>query len=209
MKNALIVDHSNRGIFGWLMNEQFRQRRELFVGDLSWDIPCTELIEMDQYDRAETTYILIEEAGQLVGYARLLPTTARVSYGSNSYSFLVRDAAAGMLPGIPSEIIPLQDVPVSPSVWEMTRVEAKDRRSLELIFSTASEFLTGLGVERTITFTRRSFRTMLDRLGYPTTIAGPEVVYGGKPYCVLSTLLVAEPSHDMAERHLKDRKSCV
>ncbi|MFV1464660.1 acyl-homoserine-lactone synthase [Phaeobacter sp. JH57H2] len=189
MQNVLIVNDKNMGLYGGLLHEQFRRRHALFAEELKWDVPRSDCIERDQYDRADTVYVLIEEAGNLTAYARLLPTTARVNYGSTSFSYLVRDACLGKLPGIPSDILDGQDPPSSESIWEMTRVEAQGRTSLTALFHAANSFLTSQGAQRAITFTRRSFSGILNTLGYETEILGRDVDYSGKPYCSMITNL--------------------
>ncbi|MDE4134451.1 acyl-homoserine-lactone synthase [Phaeobacter sp. QD34_3] len=189
MLNTLIVDDRNMGLYGGLLHEQFRKRHALFAQQLGWDVPRSVHIERDQYDRDETVYVLVEEAGELIGYARLLPTTATVAYGSANFSYLVRDACQGKLPGIPSDILGEFEPPTSNEVWEMTRVEAQGRKSLIALFDAANGFLVSQGAVSAITFTRRSFSGILNSLGYETKILGRDVDYGGKPYCTMSTRL--------------------
>lgn len=195
MRNILIVDENNCGCYGALLQEHFKKRFDLFAGTLEWDIPRGRVSERDQYDRAETVYVLVEEGGQVTGYARLLPTTARVSYGRAEFSYLVRDAALGLLPGIPSDLLAGASPPSSEEVWEMTRVEAMNRKSLEALFYAANQYLVSEGASSAVTFTRSSFASILNRLQFPTEILGPEVTYGGKKYCALQTNLnAAHPS---------------
>ncbi len=189
MQNVLIVNDTNMGFYGGLLHEQFKKRYALFAEELAWDVPRSTLIERDQYDRAETVYVLIEEAGNLTAYARLLPTTARVNYGTESFSYLVRDACLGKLPGIPSDILDGRDPPSSADTWEMTRVEAQGRKSLVALFKAANAFLMSIEASHAITFTRRSFSGILNSLGYETEILGRNVDYGGKPYCSMMTKL--------------------
>lgn len=189
MINAIVVDEKNSGFYGGLLQAQFQRRYELFAETLGWDIPRSNKTERDQYDRAETVYILLEEDGGLSGYARLLPTTAETRYGSVGFSYLVKDASSGLLPGIPSGILRGEDAPVSSEIWEMTRVEANDRRNLVALFEAANRYLTSVGAKSTITFTRKSFAGILNRLGYETEILGPDCSYEGKPYCAMGTQL--------------------
>lgn len=190
MTNRIIVTEHNRGTFGSLLDEQFRQRRNLFVDELGWDLPSKQSpIETDQYDRPETVYVLIEQDGALIAYARLLPTTTTVSFGSHEFTYLVKDAVLGKLPGIPSNIFEVDQLPNSQQVWEMTRVEARDRVAMKVLFEASNEYLTSVGAKETITFTRQSFASILSKLGFPTEACGPVVEYGGKPYRVLRTVL--------------------
>jgi hypothetical protein len=71
----------------------------------------------------------------------------------------------------------------------MTRVEANDRRNLVALFEAANKYLTSVGAKSTITFTRKSFAGILNRLGYETEILGPDCSYEGKPYCAMGTQL--------------------
>lgn len=190
MINAIVVDEKNSGFYGGLLQAQFQRRYELFAESLGWDIPRSTKTERDQYDRAETVYILLEEAGVLSGYARLLPTTAKTQYGKAGFTYLVKDAEAGLLPGIPPGILDGSPAPVSSEVWEMTRVEANDRRSLVALFEAANQYLKSVGAKSTITFTRKSFAGILNRLGYKTEVLGPDCCYSGKPYCAMATQLM-------------------
>ena len=189
MLNSIVVTPQNKGIYGALVSEQYRMRHALFVDQLGWDIPRFARFEMDQYDRVDTRYLLIEDTGALVGYARILPTTTSVRYGTCDFSYLVRDAVEGKLPGIPRSILDPNALPRSSEVWEMTRVEARDRNVLAELFGIANRFLCSEGATGTITFTRKTFARILSGLGYPTRIAGPQVMYGGKHYCVMTTEL--------------------
>ena len=127
MWNRIVVTDQNRGVYGALVHDHLRKRRLLFHEKLGWDIPRSAHIEQDQYDRAETVYILVERGGLVEGYARLLPTLARVSYGSVEFSYMMRDATLGLLPGIPPSILGARPAPQAEGVWEISRVEAAGR----------------------------------------------------------------------------------
>lgn len=191
MKNTIIVTEKNRGIYGGLLHQQFCKRKQIFVDQLDWKIPSNETLECDQYDRHDTVYVLVEEGGELVAYGRLLPTTSSVQYGRETCSYLVRDAVLGALPGIPPEIYEKDLLPSNETVWEMTRVDAKDPQALFALFEATNCYLVGNGAKETITFSRKSFAKILTRLGYTTSVVGPSIVYGRKEYCVLKTLLNA------------------
>ena len=111
MWNRIVVTDQNRGVYGALVHDHLRKRRLLFHEKLGWDIPRSAHIEQDQYDRAETVYILVERGGLVEGYARLLPTLARVSYGSVEFRYMMRDATLGLLPGIPPSILGARPAP--------------------------------------------------------------------------------------------------
>lgn len=186
MWNRIVVSDQNRGVYGALVHEHLRQRRALFYERLGWDIPHSEHIEQDQYDRAETIYILIERGGQVEGYARLLPTSARVSFGAMDYSYMIRDATLGLLPGIPSGILGSRRAPSASTIWEVSRLEASGKAALTALFLTIAEFLEEASAVELLAFTRKSFATIVRGIGFEAALVGAPVDYGGKPYCAIS-----------------------
>jgi len=72
-------------------------RKKFFVDNLGWDIPHDDSVEMDQYDNPTACYSLVLRDGEVVGGARVMPTTAK--WGSHTY--MLRDAVQGKLIDIP------------------------------------------------------------------------------------------------------------
>lgn len=95
-------------------------RKKHFVDDLHWDIPHDDVVEMDQYDNPTAWYSLVFQDEELIGGARVMPTTA--IWGSHSY--MLRDALHGKLGQIPKEIMH-SDVSTD-RVWEVTRLVMSD-----------------------------------------------------------------------------------
>lgn len=58
-----------------IQNAMFRLRHELFHKKLKWAVNSVDGLEVDQFDRADTVYILHMENDQILGCCRLLPTT--------------------------------------------------------------------------------------------------------------------------------------
>lgn len=56
---------------------------------------------MDQYDNPTAHYSLVIDKGRVVGGARAMPTTAI----RGDHTYMLRDAAAGKLPGIPRQLV--------------------------------------------------------------------------------------------------------
>ena len=186
MWNRIVVTDRNRGVYGALVHEHLQKRRILFHEKLGWDIPRTEHIEQDQYDRGETVYVLVERAGRVEAYARLMPTTAKVSYGAVEYSYMIRDATRGMLPGIPDDILGARVPPQAASIWEASRVEASGRAALVALFLTIAEYLEEVGADELISFTRKNFDAIVRAIGFDAAVIGEPVYYEGKPYCAIS-----------------------
>lgn len=204
MFNRIVINDRNRGQYGALVQEQLRQRRVLFHEELGWDIPRSEHIEQDQYDRAETVYVIVERDGEVEAYARLMPTVASVRYGQTEFSYLTRDATLGLLPGIPPHILGGRTAPQSESVWEVSRVEASSKAALVKLFETVAEYARAADVDELITFTRKNFDRIVRGLGYDASVLGEPVQYGGKPYCAISMSLGAhQPQERKAAAELR------
>jgi len=186
MWNRIVVTDQNRGVYGALVRDHLRKRRVLFHEKLGWDIPRSAHIEQDQYDRAETVYILVERGGVVEGYARLLPTLARVFYGSVEFSYMIRDATLGLLPGIPPSILGARPAPQAEGVWEISRVEAVGKGALQALFLTIAEYMEQVEAVELLAFTRKNFGAIVRSIGFDAAEIGAHVDYGGRPYCVIS-----------------------
>ena len=59
-----------------LMTRMARYRHRVFVEKLGWQLHCRDALELDQFDRDDTVYVIAQnEDGEVIGTARLLPTT--------------------------------------------------------------------------------------------------------------------------------------
>jgi acyl homoserine lactone synthase len=90
------------------LHAQYRYR--VFVEKLGWDLKAHNGLELDQFDREDTLYVVgLDAADDVIGTARLLPTTR---------------------PYLLSEVFPqllgAQTAPCSPAVWELSRFAAVD-----------------------------------------------------------------------------------
>ncbi|UUZ50691.1 hypothetical protein LP420_13640 [Massilia sp. B-10] len=77
---------------------------------MKWDLKTSDGLELDQFDRPDTLYMVSQdELGQVNGCARLLPT---------SQPYLLGEVFPELMNGLP--------VPCSPDVWELSRFAAVD-----------------------------------------------------------------------------------
>jgi len=97
--------------------EYWALRKKEFIDNKGWDLPHTDTVEFDWYDRPGARWIIVTLDGRCVGGARILQTTAP-SYGKESY--MLRDAQAGLISGIPVEMLP-PNLPQDPRLFEATR----------------------------------------------------------------------------------------
>ena len=176
-------------------------RKRFFVDELGWDIPHDNHVEMDQYDTPLARYSVVIQDGMVIGGARTMPTTAR--WGKNGY--MLGDAVAGLLPGIPRTILP--EAPCSARIWECTRLvmshdvtARQDRgRCLELIVDGLARTAHHGGAQRLISLSPLTLERALRQLGWDTERIGePYLNPGdGRRYAVLSmssTKPIAQPS---------------
>jgi acyl-homoserine lactone synthase len=73
---VFIVNAENRWKFAENLVRMHQQRKTVFVDELQWNIPLNEGLEVDQYDRDHTLYLLaLNDSGtEVLASARLLPT---------------------------------------------------------------------------------------------------------------------------------------
>ena len=102
---------------GELFANLLRARRQSFIVQNKWDLPEANGMEYDQYDTPASRWVAVHELGRILAGIRLTPTTARCGI----YSYMIRDAQLGLLDSIPQDLL-YDDAPVSPHIWETSRV---------------------------------------------------------------------------------------
>ncbi len=109
-------DFTNFHKFGSTFYDYLSLRKKYFVDELNWDIFHDDHVEMDQYDNPLAHYSVVIKDGQVVGGARMAPTSAK--WGHCTY--MLKDVARGMIPNIPDQIYK-QNFNTN-LVWECTRL---------------------------------------------------------------------------------------
>lgn len=176
--HSTIMSFSNIHQNAPLFQNFFRARRESFIVQRNWDLPEEEGMEFDQYDTPQSRWIAVHdgESDAVLGGFRLTPTTARCGI----YSYMIRDASLGLLDGgIPQDLLS-GDAPVTPDMWECTRVfvagdvEQRLRRTLHLtIMESMMEAARTVGAERLIALTDANWPRWYGRRGLTASAAGP------------------------------------
>lgn len=101
-----IINAENRVLFEADLIEMHRQRKAVFVDGAGWNVPVTGDLEIDSYDREDTTYLIAKpdpHSNEVLASARLLPTVK-----PHLMSDLFLDACGGT-------------APTGPAVWEVSR----------------------------------------------------------------------------------------
>lgn len=164
-------------------------RHRVFVDHLGWSLQTDNGLELDQFDRLDTVYVVAQnDEGQVFGCARLLPTTR---------PYLLGELFPQLLNGLPP--------PCSPDVWELSRFSAVDfignattaigRFSSEVGIRLLQESLAcaaARGARRVITVSPIGVERLLRAAGFTAHRAGPPMIINGHPIfaCVID---VGEP----------------
>lgn len=150
-------------------------RHRVFVEMLGWELQCEHGLELDQFDRDDTVYVVAyDEEGQIIGLSRLLPTTQ---------PYLLGDVFPQLLNG--------QQPPNAPDIWELSRFAAYDfdatSTSAQGQFSSqiavkllkkSIETAVTKGAKQLITVSPLGIERLLRHAGFKAHRAGPPMISG-------------------------------
>jgi N-acyl-L-homoserine lactone synthetase len=153
-------------------------RHRVFIEGLGWRLPLLEAgFERDQFDRADTLYVIAkDEHDQICGCARLLPTTR---------PYLLSSVFSRLMAGVPC--------PRAASIWELSRYSTQtapgapplSREELRARFcallKAVVESALDCGAERLITFTGLGVERIAKIVGIHVHRAAPPQCVDGKP----------------------------
>lgn len=124
----------------------FRYRKSIFVDRMAWPLHHANGVEFEQYDTLnDTAYVIAHRNGEVVGGARLKRTDKVTGNGMVQYSYMIRDAHLGLLPGMPNDLC-YNEPPVDKRCWELTRLASEPIPGLsERILEAANDYLFKLG----------------------------------------------------------------
>jgi acyl homoserine lactone synthase len=148
-------------------------RKQVFVDRLEWPLFYADEVEFEQYDSLDTTYVICLEGDEVIGGARLRRTDHYSGHGSLRYSYMIRDACLGHLPGLPATLC--DDMPPSDSrTWELTRMIVNGPKSLtEKVLEEVNLFLLSEGATTCLFLGSPAFLRMARRLDWPAQPLGP------------------------------------
>lgn len=155
-----------------LLQSMFADRKRLFVDLFGWDVPVVDgRYEMDQFDNADTIYIVVaDDDGGHAASIRLFPSTRPHMLGT-------------LFP----HLCPL-GVPVGDTTWESTRLclpqrhGAGRRRMLRnMLFTAMVDIALERGIERYTGVIPDQFRREVLAMGWRAEPLGPAVRIPGGP----------------------------
>ncbi|MGO4917379.1 acyl-homoserine-lactone synthase [Pseudogemmobacter sp. W21_MBD1_M6] len=175
------ISFGNMHTHGELFANLLRARRQSFIVQNRWDLPEAGGMEYDQYDTPASRWIAVHRGGEILAGIRLTPTTARCGI----YSYMIRDAQKGLLASIPSNLLNFE-APVSPDVWESSRVFVSQsvpaKLRMQVQASLMQEMITAsreLGAKQVLGLVPVVWSRWIGRLGLDAEAAGPEMEIDG------------------------------
>lgn len=173
MREVSIVDLP-KGVQKWNLVAAFlKLRKEVFINELDWSLYHSDQMEFEQYDSPTTKYIISHDGNYVLGGARLLRTDWVLSKGKVNYTYMIRDAYNGLLPGISPEICK-SPPPVDSDVWEMTRfVSREGERVGEEIIKAGIDYLVSIKAKECLFLSSPAFMRVGRRMGYKAKPLGP------------------------------------
>lgn len=171
----------NMHTHGELFTDVLRARRESFIVHCKWDLPEVDGMEFDQYDTPQSRWIAVHHLGEILAGIRMTPTTARCGI----YSYMIRDAQLGLLDSIPQDLL-YDEAPVSPYVWEASRVFIAHHVPASLRMKVQANLMEQMvktareeGATQLVGLCPRVWMRWMRRLGYLTEHVGPCLDIGG------------------------------
>lgn len=153
-----------------LVTEFLQLRKQVFVDRMGWELATLDLMEFEQYDSFAATYVIAEHraTGRVAGGARLLRTdhASPSCSGSIKYSYMIRDAGLGLLPGLPAGLC-AGCPPVDPKVWELTRLVSDGTpRVAENLLRVVNAYLASKDATRCLFLGPAAFLRMARGMGF-------------------------------------------
>lgn len=178
-----VAHSSNRHLFSADLAVMHRQRKRIFVDGMGWKLPVIRDMEIDGYDREDTTYLLSKDEldGEVLASARLLTTDGR---------HLMSDLFAGACQ---------QPAPRGSGVWEVSRfcvAPGMTRRvRLRLLWQiTCGVMELGLlhGIEQVVFVANRALLPLMLNCGWEARVLGPTLPDGNDAVTAVAARLSEE-----------------
>ena len=156
-----------------LVNDYLKLRKQVFVDRLEWPLFHAEDLEFEQYDSFNSVYVVATQNGVVVGGARLRRTDEISGTGQIQYSYMIRDACLGVLPGLPQTLCS-STPPMCDKTWEITRMVVTGSRDVSrMILAKINNFLGEEGADTVLFLGSPAFKRMANSLAWPVKQLGP------------------------------------
>jgi acyl-homoserine lactone synthase len=188
-----IVNGENRERFQADLREMHRQRKRAFVDGAGWNVPVVGDLEIDAYDRIDTTYLIAKghpTCSDVLASCRLLPTT---------HSHLMSDLFMSACADLP---------PRGPLIWEASRFCVSSRVTtrrarLALLWEMicgVSETALLLGAEQIIFVANAALLPLTLRCGWQARRLGPTLPDGRDEITAVAVAVTANGLRNVRRR---------
>ncbi|HWX11826.1 MAG TPA: acyl-homoserine-lactone synthase [Trinickia sp.] len=159
-----------------LMDQLAKFRHKVFIRELGWTLPAVDGLEVDQFDRADTIYVVaFDRNAEIVGCGRLLPTNE---------TYLLAAAFPGLMNGA--------TLPSTRDVWELSRfaigAPSGELMSAQESWQNTCQLMAEIvrvaqthNADRLIAFSVIGNERLLRRMGVNVHRAAPPQLIDGKP----------------------------
>ncbi|MBT2305032.1 GNAT family N-acetyltransferase [Variovorax paradoxus] len=172
-----------------MLFELAHYRHRVFVQGLGWKLPAGQRIELDEFDRRDTQYVVaLDNHVRIVGTARLLSTER---------PYLLKDVFPDLLGGA--------RFPHSPQIWELSRFAAVDLESTRLdphralasplalqVLEAAMRLAARCGATQLISVSPPAIERILRAAGLRAQRAGPTMEVDGE--MLIACLVQVDPT---------------
>ncbi len=150
-----------------LVESYLRHRRNVFIGQKRWSLVSYGALEFDQYDvLPAAVYVVAHSGGKVIGGARLLRCDTRIGTGPTVYSYMIRDAARGVI-SLPRDVC-WDEPPDDAESWELTRLLTvkPSMAVVKSILDAANVYLARHKAQRCLFLGPQGFMRMAQNFGY-------------------------------------------
>jgi acyl-homoserine lactone synthase len=196
MTSIHVITNENRAGYADVLDEYFRLRHEVFVGERGWNaLERPDGRDVDAYDNDRATYLIALDNGHVIGGLRLYPTLLPHMI-SESFAHLVRDRA--VLSG--------------PTILECTRYfivrERRMGRTDCRLLMAFQEFCLEEGVTEVTAVVEMWWLPRWQQAGFNVRPLGLPTLIEGQP-CIAAAIQISQDSLKHVSRLAGLRGSCL
>jgi acyl-homoserine lactone synthase len=196
MTTIQVITGENKAEFADVLDEYFRLRHEVFVGERGWnDLRRPDGRDIDAYDNDNASYLIAIDKDQVIGGLRLYPTLLPHMI-SEAFPHLVKEK--GVLSGL--------------TVLECTRYFiVKERRTGRAdcrLLAGFQQFCLEEGVTEVTAVVEMWWLPRWHQAGFQVRPLGLPTMVEGQP-CIAAAIRISEASLDHVRRLAGLRGSCI
>ena len=159
-----------------LIADYFALRKQVFVEQMGWQLSAYDRYESEEYDNPiYPHYVIAQKKGRVIAGARLLRCDTQIKQNGVTYSYMIRDAAKGLI-DLPPNLID-EEPPVDAQSWELTRLVSidPDPTVSQSIMDISYQYMKRLGARQVLLLARPSIMRFVRKSGYEPKAIGPIV----------------------------------